>query len=118
MAVVIMLLGASSADADIERISCHRGSADKCWSIEGYRAWIEIYGSTYPYTRYNVCAKAITAAGNYRTGSGCFVNSTYYGACLNGTSPLSRAYVYWAGTGSATWIDGEFRTPAHSGCAS
>ena len=89
------------------------GSADRCFEPSyNYRGWYEVsdYMNS---TRPTNCAKAVTAAGNVRSGSTCW---EYYivqaVACLGSGEPTTRAYTYWAGTGSATTYSSEARTPA------
>jgi hypothetical protein len=107
---------APPALADLDSWSCpNYSSAQTCWAGTGYRGYIEVV-ATLGATRSEVCAKAVTAAGNIRTGSGCQYNAFYRRSCLAGSSPNSAAYVYWAGSGSAINVYGQAATPSSSGC--
>jgi hypothetical protein len=104
-------LATTSAEAYLHSQVCpHYTSAQVCWSGDGYHSNTEVvlqigaYGN--PAFQNEVCAKAVTAAGNIRTGSGCagagFATSQRV-SCLVGGTPDSAAYGYYGG--SAPWLD-------------
>lgn len=67
-----------------------------------YNSWFEV-DATFSnwqngYTLYGVCAYAVTAAGNVRTGSGCTASSYRY-SLLSAATPNSQAEGWWEGTG-------------------
>lgn len=115
------LLAVQPATADTVTWACYSySSAQTCWAGTGYRGYKEVGNSTSDgggaVTRSEVCAKAVTAAGNIRTGSGCSYNTWLRGSCLSSSSPNSAAYVYWAGSSSATNNNGWAYTPSSSWC--
>jgi len=80
--------------------SCQGGSGSQCYDFSGqrYNRWIQSSNEIQE-IKSEVCAKAITAAGNVRSGSGCNGNSfgrisSYF------PDPESQAYGYWGGSGN------------------
>ncbi|HEX4344863.1 MAG TPA: hypothetical protein VHZ31_04815 [Solirubrobacteraceae bacterium] len=100
---------ASPATAFPHNWNCYAYSAGQCYDYQGYPPniyypWLGVKADVGDYVLSEVCAKGITAAGNYRTGSGCATNDFQKRACFSGGSPDSWAYVYWGGgyTGQIT----------------
>ncbi len=106
----------SGANALVHEWNCTRASGDRCTDpINVFHSWVEVDVVT-QYTNYNDCAKAITQAGNQRSGDPyCASYTFFYVRCLSGPEPLSRAYVHWGGSGGAQSISGTARTPSDSG---
>jgi hypothetical protein len=107
----------SPAVADVDLATCDNYvSAQTCWLGAGYRGYIEINSGTWAGTspRSEWCAKAQSAAGNIKSGSGCNLNAVNRRSCLDNVSPNSTGYAYWAGSGSALQIFVEGRTPSSS----
>ena len=106
---------ASTASAFPHNWSCYAYSASQCYDYRGYPnlyyPWLGVKADVGDYILSEVCAKGITAAGNYRTGSGCATNTFYKRACFSGGSPSSWAYVYWgSGYGGQITIYGRAST--------
>lgn len=115
IAVVAALAGSAalpgSAGAYTHSWTCTAGSAQRCWDNVGANPnpweYVEASIAAYPY---ELCAKAVTPAGNTRTGSGC-VNYWYYRySDIAGGTPQSVAYVYWGGSGGSMFISGRAGT--------
>lgn len=73
-------------------------AAQPCWESGNYHGWRYNQasrggGSNLPY----ICAYLRTAAGNYRTGSGCAANSNFYAFQVCDADPSTRAFVEWFG---------------------
>jgi hypothetical protein len=102
---------AGSAAADYSHFwNCSTGSAVLCIdSHGGPNPWLDV-GTSIGATRFNICAKATTDAGNTKDGSGCNVNSSVRCSRLTQATPYSNAYVYWAGTGGTLTINGRADT--------
>jgi hypothetical protein len=118
IASVALLLSTSTGVASgyAHQWQCYSASAAQCYDPSPCcHGWIQV-SNRIPVTRYEVCAKAITAAGNIRTGSGCNFNTFGRSSCLTGETPSSTAYVYWAGTGIPTYNNGFAATPSSSSC--
>ena len=95
-----LLTFARVADAYFGSATCYNYySAQTCWIGDGYHSLSSVYTGVFG-GRDQVCAKAQTAAGNIRTGSGCSINYDRRLSSLAGSSPLSTGYGYWAGNGS------------------
>ena len=92
---------ANVASAFPHNWSCYAYSASQCYDYQGYPSlyypWLGVKADVGDFVLSEVCAKGITAAGNYRTGSGCATNTFQKRACFSGGSPDSWAYVYWGG---------------------
>ncbi len=86
-------------------------SGSQCYDDSGtqYNPWLEIDGQVGASSVHETCAKGITAAGNIRTGSGCF-GATFVVACFTSATPDSWAYVYWDGSGGPYGINGHAST--------
>ena len=94
---------APTANAYFAYAQCNNyTSAQTCWVGDGYHGLIRVTEIVFQ-QRFNICAKAQTAAGNLRTGSGCNVNTDYRSSLLSSTDPISAGYGYWAGTGAAEY---------------
>lgn len=78
-------------------VSCWTYSAQKCHT-SGYHGW-SAWGTNVESYSSEVCAKAITAAGNIRAGSGCNYNNSVIIVCTYSTWPATNVYGYWAGGG-------------------
>lgn len=89
-----------SAHAYAHSWSCYRVAYQHCtdWSGQQYNPWV--------YHRMNLpywvgvpgtCAKAVTAAGNTKSGSGC--DSDNYRESFYASSPTSQAYGYFGDNG-------------------
>jgi hypothetical protein len=95
---------ASRAQASVDTWSCGGYySAQTCWAGTGYQNYRAVLNQLYV-TRYQVCGKGQTAAGNTRLGGGdgCGYNTTFRASCFGASSPASALYVYWAGSGQPT----------------
>lgn len=109
-AAVPLALSAERADAYEDFWGCSNSySAQTCWSGAGYHSWVVVAAAIGP-SRAEICAKGVTAAGNVRSGSGCNYNTSTRGSGFSGGTPASAAYVYWAGSGSPTQINGSAGT--------
>lgn len=101
---------AQKAEAYSDLWSCSNAySAQTCYSGAGYHSWQDVAAGIGP-SRSEICAKGVTAAGNIRSGSGCNYNTNYRYSGFSGGTPTSAGYVYWAGSGSATDINGSAAT--------
>jgi hypothetical protein len=109
--IVLAVSLAPSAQAYIHVWSCQAASAVQCYDNSGqqYNPWAQVSASMSAVSN-QVCAKAITAAGNIRTGSGCNFNTTARLSCFSYALPDSWAYVYWAGNGTVRTINGRADT--------
>jgi len=96
--LALSALAAPSAQAYYNTSSCSVSNAQVCWSGDGYHTNIEVDAFLLGTSSSSVCAKAVTAAGNTRTGSGCTTASgtTYRISCISDGNPASAAYGYWA----------------------
>jgi hypothetical protein len=113
---LVLSMGTGVARGYVHQWQCYSASASQCYDpTPCCHGWIQVSNQT-SVTKYEVCAKAVTAAGNIRTGSGCNLNTFGRSSCLAGETPSSTAYVYWAGTGIATYNNGYAFTPASSSC--
>lgn len=84
---------------------------ERCNDYSGvqYNPWVAVRafnGNVPP----EICAKAITAAGNIRTGSGCSYCSSDRISSISGGTPDSWAYVYWGGWSGTQVITGNAST--------
>ncbi len=88
-----------------------RGSAEQCFDTSGqtFNSW-ENVSAAIDYPLASVCAKARTASGNIRTGSGCDLGSRTRYSNIAGGTPDSHAYVYWTGTSPNIVISGHAST--------
>jgi len=93
-------LKAERADAYYGWNNCKSWSAQKCYVGNGYHGIIKVHSGVWFMTPYEMCAKAATAAGNIRTGSGCNYNTGSRTSLWSDPSPLSGAYGYWGGGAS------------------
>lgn len=102
----------------------NKSSASTCYEntlTDGhYRGWIAT-STDIGTLRYEVCTKAITAAGNVRSttaGTHCNINDVdgFVSRCLISPEPTSWAYSYWAGTGGNLPITASALSPSESGC--
>lgn len=108
-------IGATPAAALYDAGSCWTSSGQVC-QLSGYHGWYQIaYGGDV--SKPEMCAKAVTAAGNIRSGSGCIYPGSWTLRCLSGASPNSSAYGYWGGSGSAITGQTQAWSPSeHSFC--
>jgi hypothetical protein len=109
--------GAGAAGAYTHTWDCYSyANAQKCYDPSPCcHSWIEVQVALINDPRYNVCAKAVTAAGNIRsaTNAMCGVNTDLHTTCLISETPSSTAYVYWAGDyGGLAHDHGFAATPA------
>ena len=110
LAAASLGLSAQRADAYADYWGCYNFySAQTCWSGAGYHSWTFVVAAIGP-NRSEVCAKGVTAAGNVRSGSGCSYNTNGRTSLFSGGTPMSAGYVYWAGSGSPTQINGAAST--------
>lgn len=110
---------APGASADVDTVPCNNYvSAQSCYLGSGYRGYIQVTSGTLDgaTARSEWCAKAVTAAGNIKGGSGCNYNAVSRKSCLDNVSPNSVGYSYWAGTGYPLLVVTEGRTPTSTNC--
>jgi hypothetical protein len=102
-----------TATADSSFWGCTTSSAAVCWESPNYRGWVYVKATmTSGAVKSELCAKGVTANGNQRGGGGCSFQVNQRISCFGAAEPTSRAYVYWGGSGGATGINGEARTPS------
>lgn len=83
--------------------SCFNPAYDRCWDTAGqfYNPWV-YHTESVPSGTNGTCAKAETAAGNTKSGSGC--DGDNYRASSYAASPTSWAYGYHGDGGcGCTW---------------
>lgn len=110
-------IGATPAAALYDARSCWTSSGQICQLTSGYHGWYQIAYGSLNGSKPEVCAKAITAAGNIRAASGCIYPGSWTLRCLGGPSPSTSAYGYWGGSGSAITGQTQAWSPSeHSVC--
>ena len=121
--VGIGLLSASSATAYVHSWSCQSGSGGTCPDLSGqiFNPWLGLQAQMDPLRDvHQLCAKAVTAAGNLRSPapgySSCGYGIFLIGVCLISDTPDSQAYIYWDGPGGPYGIEGLAETPDSAGC--
>jgi hypothetical protein len=99
--LVALAIPATSSAYYSHNMPCHETPYSQCFDTRGiiYNPWFDSQTSTdsggsVP----GICAKAITAAGNLKSGSGCATN-TWQRTSYYATSPDSQAYGYWGDNG-------------------
>lgn len=99
-----LVLQADTAFAYPHGWNCTAYSGSQCYDYTGtqYNPWVGVYAYVGDFVLPEVCAKAITSQNNIRAGSGCASNSFRKQACFSGGSPITWAYVYWAGAITGT----------------
>ena len=107
----LLTLAPARAEGYVHTWNCASWYAyDQCFDLAGqrYNAWeyvqVDYLNGIGGGTSVNgTCAKAITAAQNIRSGSGCSSSLVHY-ANIAGGYPTSWAYVYWGGNGQVSNI--------------
>jgi glycine/serine hydroxymethyltransferase len=98
------------ANAYVHSQDCTKSPYDRCYDVRGqiYNPWKNLGAGVRPAAGASVngtCAKAVTQAGNTRSGTVSCGGSTSHGVTLDGAYPESQAYGYWGGSGPASYTN-------------
>lgn len=104
VSTAVMVIPASSAHALSFNWNCNFGlvAYNGCYS-GSFHSWVAVSGGFDPVSgTYNgECVKAVTEAGNEKSGSACFPATVRLAGVTIAASPISEGYYYFGGSGTS-----------------